>query len=260
MSTLDSGPQDPLLSINIDYPPPKFHEAVVSDHQQLEDHYAFDRPISPFASGQIDGLESLHTNPYFHGRAESPGKVALEKIGLFDPPLQYAPSPADLALSAMQYLPYPLMVLDGTKTLVMANDAMGRLLGIEDHDDDGTNSDDGVSPMDRLKGQTLSQMGIDLLQDGRPVWVAWESFLDSIAEEGTPKDEDADELESGEVTPTVEMSRPSARQTSPNKSTIQDAVVEVILVPGNIAATVFASGINKNGYVAIGSHFTVHWT
>src|SRR5258707_6513088 len=44
------------------------------------------------------------------------------------------PSLGGLAMAAIQYLPYPLMVLDNQKTLVMANEAMGRLLDIEDHE------------------------------------------------------------------------------------------------------------------------------
>jgi hypothetical protein len=62
-------------------------------------------------------------------------------------------------------------------------------------------SDDATSGGDRLRGQTLSQMGIDMLEHGRPVWVTWESFLDSIAEGlGTRMEDDLakQESESGE--------------------------------------------------------------
>ncbi|TVY43914.1 Two-component system protein A [Lachnellula occidentalis] len=146
------------------------------------------------------------------------------------------PSPADIALSAMQYLPYPLMVLNGLKTLEMANEAMGRLLGIEEDDGD-TLSNDGLSEMENLKGQNLSQLGIDMLQDGRPVWVTWDTFLDSLAEEIGSHAEDAVHQHTGksgkgDVTPTAESDR--AR----SKSMVHDAVVEVIIIQaGSIASS-----------------------
>jgi hypothetical protein len=150
----------------------------------------------------------------------------------------------------MQYLPYPLMILNSMKTMVMANDAMGRLLGIEDQSDNDM-SDDGMSGLDRLQGQTLSQLGIDLLQDGSPVWVAWDSFLDSIADEGVPTEgARGSQSESGEgdVTPTPEKSEDAAmrRQTN-NKSTVLDAVVEVVITPADFSPTSFAGGLNKLG-------------
>jgi len=39
-------------------------------------------------------------------------------------------SPADTALAALQYLPTPLLVLSSAKCIVLANEAMGRLLGL----------------------------------------------------------------------------------------------------------------------------------
>ena len=141
------------------------------------------------------------------------------------------------------------MVLNSMKTLIMANDAMGRLLGIEDSEDESS-SDDGFA-VDRLQGQTLSQMGIDLLEEGRPVWVIWESFLDTIAEEGPLAGDNsqdvAPDLDEGDVTPTVGNYPFMGRRASINKSTVQDAVVEVILSPANISATCFAKGVNKCG-------------
>jgi len=237
MSPPDSGLQDPLIFDDADYQSRSQHESL-SDNEQLEEQYVFDRPVSPFTSIQIDGLESLQADHYMNGRGQSPRKPNLQNIDLLDARAQYVSSPADLALSALQYLPYPLMVVDSTKTLKIANEAMSKLLGLDDQDEEGTGSDDGVLSMDRLKGQTLSQMGIDLLQDGRPIWVNWESFLDSIAEDGIPVNEAGE----GDVTPTADISQP--RMTN-NKSTIQDAVVEVVITPADILAACFAGGVNK---------------
>jgi PAS domain S-box-containing protein len=138
------------------------------------------------------------------------------------------------------------MVLDGRKTLVMANEAMGRLLDMEDLDGDRT-SDDGLVASERLRGQTLSQMGIDMLQDGRPVWVTWDSFLDSLAEDMGPHvEEDTVQLGSedgaGEVTPTADRGDAAGARmsASKNKSMVHDAVVEVVLAPARIPASQFS--------------------
>ncbi|KAK8058777.1 ethylene receptor [Apiospora phragmitis] len=87
-------------------------------------------------------------------------------------------SPGQLAFSTMQYLPVPLLVLNNLKTVVLANEAMGRLLGMNGESADF--ADDCPTAFERLRGQTLPQVGVDMLQDGRPVWVSWESLLDSL--------------------------------------------------------------------------------
>ncbi|KAH8596584.1 hypothetical protein B0O99DRAFT_509494 [Bisporella sp. PMI_857] len=155
-------------------------------------------------------------------------------------------SPAELAFSAMQYLPYPLLVLNGQKTVVLANDAMARLLELEDQDGD-TLSDGGVTDVERLQGQTLSQLGIDMLQEGRPVWVSWETFLESLAEEGNPiRDQDGYEVDyesaEGDVTPTADRRESRIRRSNKNDNTIRDAVVEVVLSTANVSATRFPKG------------------
>ncbi|KAJ0122286.1 hypothetical protein J7T55_002799 [Diaporthe amygdali] len=92
-------------------------------------------------------------------------------------------TPGQLAFSALQFLPVPILVLNNFKTVVLANEAMGRLLGMFSDSNDGEDLAHGVGS---LTGQSLSQVGIDMLQNGRPVFIAWETFLDSIAEEMGP--------------------------------------------------------------------------
>ncbi|KAG4443611.1 hypothetical protein IFR05_000888 [Cadophora sp. M221] len=193
----------------------------------------YERPISPLhmPPGQIDGLESLQADTYHKSRGQSPNR--RDSSGsLLHLDISRGPSPADLAMSALQYLPYPVMILNNLKTLVMANDAMGRLLGIDDQDGD-VSSDDGMSVSDKLKGQTLNQLGIDMLQAGRPVWVTWDAFLNSIAEDiGQQLVEDLDGINSesgeGDITPTAEKSDPTIAQANSHKDrpTVHDAVVE----------------------------------
>lgn len=95
------------------------------------------------------------------------------------------PTMAITALTALQYLPTPLLVLSSLKTVILANEAMGRLLGLDAGPelDSGDGNGDGLENHAAavLYGKSLSQIGIDLLQDDRPVWVSWEvSFCEMI--------------------------------------------------------------------------------
>ncbi|KAK2749068.1 histidine kinase hhk6p [Colletotrichum kahawae] len=139
-------------------------------------------------------------------------------------------TPGQLAFSAMQYLPVPLLVLNNLKTVVLANEAMGRMLGMADASED-THS----YIAERLRGQSLSQVGIDMIQEGRPVWVGWEAFLDSLVLEmgARQTSKDAADLfgQGGEATPTAGSLSPPVPDHAPSTSTptVKDAVVDVII-------------------------------
>jgi hypothetical protein len=144
-------------------------------------------------------------------------------------------------MAAIQYLPYPLMVLNNQKTLVMANDAMGRLLDIEYNECVDVEEN---SVVERLWGKTLGQIGIDVLQNGRPVWVMWDSFLDAIAREmdiaksEAQKEDDAagGKPSEDDIGPTVEPPGSLKRTTSLTSTNSHDTVVEVVISPGDISA------------------------
>jgi hypothetical protein len=82
------------------------------------------------------------------------------------------PSPTTTlaSLTALQYLPVPLLVLSSLKTVVVANEAMGRLLGI---DFESTAFHD-LSISDALEDRSMGDLGIDILQNGSPILVSWE--------------------------------------------------------------------------------------
>ena len=80
------------------------------------------------------------------------------------------PTASMAALTALQYLPVPLLVLSSNKTVVVANEAMGRLLGI---DFESTAYHD-FSISEVLQDKTMGELGIDILQNGSPLLVAWE--------------------------------------------------------------------------------------
>ncbi|KAJ5037345.1 uncharacterized protein L3040_007521 [Drepanopeziza brunnea f. sp. 'multigermtubi'] len=229
------------------------HESI---HDELLPHRIGDddgHPRSPLhmPPGQIDGLESLQADNLLKMRGQSTHRRDSDD-SLLDLDLDLhlgGPRPAaQLAVSALQYLPYPVIVLSALKTLVMANDAMGRLLGMEETDGDVA-SDDGTTISDRLGGQTLNQLGIDMLQDGRPVWVTWEAFLSSIAEEmGQQTTEDpmrrtGSEAGEGDRTPTVERTEPlrSSRSSHKERPMVRDAVVEVVISQEKIGQSLFAA-------------------
>jgi PAS domain S-box-containing protein len=151
-----------------------------------------------------------------------------------------------LAFSALQFVPVPMLVLDDLKTVVLVNEAMGTLLGVVPE----TATQPGPSSVfDLLRGQSLSQVGVDMLQDGRPVWIDWEQFFDSLVLEASAekmrtaarrKDRNL-QLEDGNVTPTIDNSNKKVTPQPPRK----DAVVEVIITRKDINRTSFDSTVQS---------------
>ncbi len=88
------------------------------------------------------------------------------------------PNAAELAFAALQYLPTPLLILSNLKLVLLANEAVGRLLGLDTlQESRGTTADgdeERIPVAEMLRGQSLSQIGIDMVQDGQQIWVSWE--------------------------------------------------------------------------------------
>ncbi|EOD49010.1 putative histidine kinase hhk6p protein [Neofusicoccum parvum UCRNP2] len=101
----------------------------------------------------------------------SPGSAHSEPLSIMMPP---TPTTTSMALAALQYLPVPLLVLSSLKTVVLANEAMGRLLDLDRSANDEKDRDSVQTVTDKLHGQTMSELGIDMLQDGSPIWISWE--------------------------------------------------------------------------------------
>ncbi|KAL7939112.1 hypothetical protein V8C35DRAFT_756 [Trichoderma chlorosporum] len=168
-------------------------------------------------------------------KSQSPFRLSMPSI-----------SPGQVAFSAMQYLPVPVIILNSLKTVVLANEAMGRMLGIicDDFSDE-----DASATMDKLRGQTLSQVGIDMIQDGRPVWVTWETFLDTLITEAGVRPPASNQQRrpshlgpSGDATPTAASALAQAtEQAKPIERPTQDATVEVIITRKDITKAAFNS-------------------
>lgn len=102
----------------------------------------------------------------------------------------------DMGFTALQYLPMPVLVLSSAKTIVLANEAMARLLGIDVfHDDENLGADEEMedptgtpepkTASEILGGVTLTELGLDLLQGGNPVFVSWAEFLETLVDDAS---------------------------------------------------------------------------
>lgn len=145
------------------------------------------------------------------------------------------PPPAmatEIALAALATLPTPLLVLSSLKTVIMANNAIGMLLGLEQHDPQ-------LTITDLLRNQTLSQIGIDMMSDGAPIWVSWDKFLDNVAsgfkhgpEDSTSPGDLLPGIASGETTPTAIADQQRGRSALRSRThKTQDTVVDVVFPP-----------------------------
>ncbi|KAF2627976.1 putative histidine kinase group protein-like protein [Macroventuria anomochaeta] len=150
------------------------------------------------------------------------------------------PSAMVVSLTALQYLPVPLLVLSSNKTVVIANEAMGRLLGI---DFESTAYHD-FSISEVLQDKTIGELGIDILQNGSPLLVSWEDFLDCVIDDAQTNstDEEDDQLGGSSATPIAHST--NDRTTSPTnpplpplsstnlaRTTVHDVSVEVVVSP-----------------------------
>lgn len=195
-------------------------------------------PLRQDGSGSPDPGHTQGKGP----RSLSPGGHRFQRESSTErPPVPGSPlrlqmpclTTGQLAFSALQFLPVPVLVLNSLKTVVLANEAMGRLLGMVSVSDEGTCCDEATDALERLKGQSLSQVGIDVSQNGQPVFVAWEAYLDTLVEEmgsahtqtanGTQEDAQQGRHE-GDKTPTAEASGDSKMPSHG-----QEAAVEVIV-------------------------------
>jgi PAS domain-containing protein len=97
-------------------------------------------------------------------RSLSPGSVHSDSMSMH----LTSPSATLASLTALQYLPVPILVLSSEKTVVLANEAMGRLLGID------FESVQDLSISEVLQDKTMGELGVNILQNGSPILVTWE--------------------------------------------------------------------------------------
>lgn len=100
--------------------------------------------------------------------ANTPGSV--QSAGALSIELPSHPSSIMVAWTTLQYLPIPLLVLSTDATVALANEAMGRLLGI----DWSAAAAEGLTVAETLMGKGMAELGIDILQNGSPILVSWQ--------------------------------------------------------------------------------------
>ena len=158
-------------------PVPNGHGAPSPDCNTV-DHF----PHQSFPASFTNGPRSFSHRPEEHLRQKTNPQMSnilqRNSSNLFVN-IPARPNAADAALTALQFLPTPLIILSSSKTVLTANDAMARLLGLDklaeaDHCHESQSQQEDT-PGDLLRGQSLSQIGIDMMQeDGQPIWVSWE--------------------------------------------------------------------------------------
>lgn len=137
---------------------------------------------NPPPAGLTFGNVTNHDEGYFDaiGRNTPPSPASIRSA--FSVRMPSIPTAAEVAFTALQYLPMPVLVLSSLKTVVLANEAMGKMLGLETQQDGDEALSPSASSTDLVYGQSLAQLGIDMLHHGSPVWVKWEvSALYGIA-------------------------------------------------------------------------------
>lgn len=163
-------------------------------------------------------------------------------------------TPGQLAFSALQFLPVPVLVLNSLKTVVLANEAMGVLLGLIPESTEG-NSGQASRALEQLNGQSLSQVGIDMMQNGRPVWVAWDTFFQSLVDDlgvchteasaesqmQQPPSQHNQDHAQGDRTPTVDLPMPEDKKRPPQP---QQTVIEVVVTRNS---TIQRSAFDRRG-------------
>lgn len=132
--------------------------------------------VSPARTTRFDGFTLSRENPSAHERRPrpnlhlgdrlspaghasdqgdvpgSPSSIRSHALSLnFSP----AATTADIAFTALQYLPIPILVLNSLKTTVFANESFGKLIA----EDTQVQSSDCRRLSETIIGQTLGQIG-----------------------------------------------------------------------------------------------------
>ncbi|KAL6168259.1 hypothetical protein ACJQWK_05914 [Exserohilum turcicum] len=192
-------------------------------------------PPPPRMAEDMNGHDADYFAMGQRSRPESPSSIRSDPMSMH----LTSPSPTAVSLTALQYLPVPILVLSPQKTVLLANEAMGRLFGID------LESIDGLSVSEVLQEKTMGELGVDIIQNGSPILITWENFLDCVVKDATASsvDEDGDlHMASGHTTPTAtNMASQATSQpkqsllplssTNLARTTVHDVSVDVVIAP-----------------------------
>ncbi|EUC32387.1 hypothetical protein COCCADRAFT_5919 [Bipolaris zeicola 26-R-13] len=183
----------------------------------------------------IAGNEGDYFAMESRSRPESPSSIRSDPMSMH----LTAPSATIASLTALQYLPIPVLVLSSQKTVILANEAMGRLFNID------FESIHHLSITEALQGKTMGELGIDIIQNGSPILITWEAFLDCVVNDAVADNVDTDGdsyMASGHTTPTADntgyqqgneqaQSLPPLSSTNLARTTVHDVSMDVVVVP-----------------------------
>jgi PAS domain-containing protein len=215
------------------------YETHLSENARTDDRRSTGEAVDYFTSdGSVDGSVE---------GADGTQRRRRASLSIRMPPPQ---SQAGLAFTALQYLPMPVMVLSSTKHIVLANEAVGRLLGIDLDEAEQENENEpqpeeleAESTADILQGKTLGELGIDLLQGGNAVFVSWEDILQNVIDDAAKaqkayrrhcgdvaeeNEDDASSVDTRKRSTSVASSKHS-QSGAPKKTTeVHDAAVDIV--------------------------------
>ncbi|KAI5799045.1 hypothetical protein EDC01DRAFT_28541 [Geopyxis carbonaria] len=124
--------------------------------------------------GVLNGLSSSQTAPL---------KPKVSKHGP-------APSPQTLALKTLQHLPIPLLVVSHrSKTVVLANEAMAQMMDkkptstLSNGQSPKTTNGCSMFAPEQMLGKNLNELNFVIMENSGPVWVAWDTVLDSVMDD-----------------------------------------------------------------------------
>ena len=110
-----------------------------------------------------------------------PESIEESPSPLQDPAIE-ADNMSDVALAAMRHLPTPILVLSSSRTVVLASEPMKQLLPSYNTHEEG--SEDPISReksvTEQLHGKTLTDIGVGVIEDGHPIIVNWDKYLDGL--------------------------------------------------------------------------------
>ena len=88
----------------------------------------------------------------------------------------------DVALAAVRHLPTPILVLSSSKTVVLASEPMKQLLSSYNTPEEGSEDPTSreMSVTEQLRGKTLTEIGVGVIEDGHPIIVNWDKYLDGL--------------------------------------------------------------------------------
>lgn len=176
--TISAAPETNMTSVPPERPigpeKPSLYRAQ-AEFSTLKEALSASFPHTPQTTSPIIGQDSIKDRP--NGDLQSSHPSTNRTSFFINMPTKLH-NPAEVAFAALQYLPTPLLVLSSLKLVVLANEAFGRLLGLDTLQESpttaGNEEKEQILVSDMLRGQSLSQIGIDMVQDGQQVWVSWE--------------------------------------------------------------------------------------